>query len=369
MNWGEKFEVPSNHLKGPIGYETAEWHQQGVLDPHANGKLGSLHGMHVASSSKSIFENFPRGCRSKRGAVGKKASNVMESGVNKNEEHLSKNHVKTRRRAHRKRRRKILADSSDSEVIIPRFRLRGQRRGPVDSCNSTTQYGKLDSKTFERYMEGIWSRFSEEKRNSFTYLDSLWFSLYLQDCFKEKVLNWIKRKNIFSKKYVIVPIVIWSHWNLLILCNFGECPQSESRAPCMLLLDSLQMMNPTLLEPGIRKFVLDIHKVEQRSGNKQSIRKIPLLIPKVPQQRNGEECGYYVLYYISLFLENAPKNFSISKGYPYFMKEDWFTLERLDNFCEELNSASRVSSCSEELNSASRDSSSSEEYNVTGCSS
>lgn len=40
---------------------------------------------------------------------------------------------------------------------------------------------------------------------------------------------------------------------------------------------------------------------------------------QVPQQRNGEECGNFVLYYINLFIESAPENFSISEGYPYFV--------------------------------------------------
>ncbi|KAL3507128.1 hypothetical protein ACH5RR_032510 [Cinchona calisaya] len=315
-----------------------------ALDDHAPEKLKDLHVI-AAPISSPIFENIPCSCRSKQRTLGKETTKVVESGDHQNKGHISENHLGKKQRARRKRRRKTLSDSIDSEIIIPRSRLRGQRRGPVDSINSTSQYGKLDSKTFEAYLEYIWIGLSEERRNSFMYLDSLWFSLYMQKSFKEKVLNWVNRKNIFSKKYVMVPIVMWSHWSLLILCNFGERPQSESRIPCMLLLDSLQTMNPRRLEPGIRKFVLDIHNVGERPGNKQSIRKIPLLIPQVPQQRNGEECGCFVLKYISLFLENAPENFSISDGYPYFMKEDWFTLEELDNFCKglELNLASRVS--------------------------
>lgn len=40
---------------------------------------------------------------------------------------------------------------------------------------------------------------------------------------------------------------------------------------------------------------------------------------QVPQQRNAEECGNFVLYYINLFIESAPEIFSISEGYPYFV--------------------------------------------------
>jgi len=106
----------------------------------------------------------------------------------------------------------------------------------------------------------------------------------------------------------------------------------------MLLLDSLQIANPQRLEPEIRKFVLDIYKAEERPEIKKQISRIPLKIPKVPQQRNAEECGNFVLYYINLFIESAPENFSISEGYPYFMKKDWFTPEGLECFCKRFDS-------------------------------
>jgi len=38
----------------------------------------------------------------------------------------------------------------------------------------------------------------------------------------------------------------------------------------------------------------------------------------VPQQRDGNECGFFVLYFINLFLKHAPDNFSM-EGYPYFV--------------------------------------------------
>ncbi|XP_056175120.1 probable ubiquitin-like-specific protease 2A isoform X2 [Syzygium oleosum] len=186
----------------------------------------------------------------------------------------------------------------------------------------------------------------------------------MKESLREKVLNWIKKECIFSKKYVVVPIVRWSHWSLLILCHFGET-KSKTRTPCMILLDSLHMANPKRLEPEIRKFVVDIYNAEakERPEKKPATSQIPLLVPKVPQQRNGEDCGRFVLYFTSLFVENAPKNFSTDDGYPYFvgslnfvaiikyckqptfslcfcfklqMKEDWFCPQDLDSFCSRL---------------------------------
>ncbi|KAL1301399.1 hypothetical protein HN51_046034 [Arachis hypogaea] len=196
---------------------------------------------------------------------------------------------------------------------------------------------KLDSGLFGEYLEKIWRSFSEEKRRRSTYFDSLWFSLYRRASCKEKVLTWIKKAHIFSKAYVFVPIVCWGHWSLLIFCHFGESAQTNTRSRCMLLLDSLAMANPRRLEPEIRRFVLDIYQAADRPETKKIVSRIPLLIPKVPQQRDGNECGNFVLYFIKLFLSVAPDDFSM-EGYPYFMKKDWFTHEGLDRFLEGLDS-------------------------------
>ncbi|TKY73609.1 ubiquitin-specific protease 2A [Spatholobus suberectus] len=196
---------------------------------------------------------------------------------------------------------------------------------------------KLDSGVFDIYLKKIWKSFSEDRKRPFAYFDSLWFSLYRIASSKDKVLTWIKKEHIFSKAYVFVPIVCWGHWSLLILCHFGESLQSTTRSRCMLLLDSLEMANPKRLEPEVRRFVLDIYKTGDRPETKHLVSQIPFLVPKVPQQRDGNECGFFVLYFINLFLEHAPENFSM-EGYPYFMKEDWFTPEGLDRFYERLDS-------------------------------
>ncbi|XP_010907576.1 probable ubiquitin-like-specific protease 2A isoform X3 [Elaeis guineensis] len=213
---------------------------------------------------------------------------------------------------------------------------RSRRLKNVRRTNSSNDK-KLDTNVFESYLEDLWNRISEEKRSSCAYIDCLWFSLYKDKMTKEKVLKWIKRKQIFARKYVFVPIVCWRHWSLLILCHFGGKKQSKAKKPCMLLLDSLHSTEPKRLEPDIRRFVLDIYKSEGRKEGDDFISKIPLLIPKVPQQTNGEECGTFVLYFIYLFLQNAPENFS-QEGYPYFLTEEWFCSEDLEIFRKEIYS-------------------------------
>ncbi|KAJ8493928.1 hypothetical protein OPV22_015649 [Ensete ventricosum] len=146
---------------------------------------------------------------------------------------------------------------------------------------------KLDSNLFQSLLEELWSRTPEQRRRSCIYLDCLWFFLYKDKLTRTKVLSWIKKKQIFSKRYIFVPIVCWSHWSLLILCHFGEKRKSRARKPYMLLLDSLHKTDPRRLEPDIRRFVLDIYRSEEREEDEDFLSEIPLLIPKVPQQKKG----------------------------------------------------------------------------------
>ncbi|XP_031403941.1 probable ubiquitin-like-specific protease 2A isoform X1 [Punica granatum] len=226
---------------------------------------------------------------------------------------------------------------SDSELATDAF---SQHEGPSSgtACDAAValQSKKLSTSMFEHYLGIMQKNFSKDTKASFAFLDSLWFSVYRQKSSKDKVLEWIKKKRILSKKYVVVPIVCWNHWNLLILCHLGESKESKTRTRCMLLLDSLHMAEPKRLEPDIRRFVSDIYEVEKKPQKTAMFSKIPLLVPKVPQQRNGEHCGLYVLYFLNLFVQHAPKNFSIEDGYPYFMTEDWFCHEDVDRFCSEL---------------------------------
>ncbi|XP_060170124.1 probable ubiquitin-like-specific protease 2B isoform X2 [Lycium barbarum] len=239
-----------------------------------------------------------------------------------------------------KRKSKRVAATIDSAVEprrSSRFRGLSNRRNGISG-------EKLNSGEFDCYVKNIWKELPDDKKSSFLCLDSVWFSSYTIKTFKPTVLRWIKNKDIFSKKYVFVPIVLWGHWCLLIFCHLGGSLESESTTPCMLLLDSLQMANPWRFEPEIRKFVSDIFEIEERPESRQLIKKIKLLVPKVPQQRNATDCGRFVLCYISLFLESAPENFSISEGYPYFMKEDWFTPEQLESFWQKLQTQIKDSS-------------------------
>lgn len=180
---------------------------------------------------------------------------------------------------------------------------------------------KLNSNIFINYLEVLWKKdVLDEKKNSFVYVDCLWFSMYKSENerVRSSVFESVKAKHIFSKEYVFLPIVYWSHWTLLIFCNFGEDLDDDNEKTCMLFLDSLKTTETAQrLEPDIRKFVLDIFRIEGRSEDSSLVDDIPLHAPDVPQQTNDVECGSFVLYYIHRFIEKAC-SFNID-SYPCFV--------------------------------------------------
>ncbi|KMT12899.1 hypothetical protein BVRB_4g089880 isoform A [Beta vulgaris subsp. vulgaris] len=227
----------------------------------------------------------------------------------------------------RKRKNRISTkskdDTDDHETPFSGFipcRTRSKRR----SIHLSGKRSKMDDGTFNNHLENIWRSFSEDKRAAFAHLDCLFFMIYKNE--NTHALEQMKRKEIFSKK---------GHWRLVIFCHFGEAVRSRTRNRCILLLDSVEMC-AKLIGPDLRKFVFDIFKAEGRPESKDVIYRIPLLVPKVPQQTNDFDCGRFVLYFIKLFMNAAPENFCISKGKPDFFASDWFDPECFAKFCDEL---------------------------------
>nr|XP_017239154.1 PREDICTED: uncharacterized protein LOC108211943 [Daucus carota subsp. sativus] len=136
-----------------------------------------------------------------------------------------------------------------------------------------------------------------------------------------------------ENRYIFVPICKSNHWTLLILCNLGEDFNSESKSPCMLFLDSLRIREENM-EPEIRRFVSALYKKWKPELNDDDIANIPFKCPKVSQQKDGIQCGYYVLYYMYRFLMDSPIWFNIHKDYPGFLSKYWFKEDEYKLFYE-----------------------------------
>ncbi|KAG8388912.1 hypothetical protein BUALT_Bualt02G0174600 [Buddleja alternifolia] len=108
---------------------------------------------------------------------------------------------------HRTSKYKLLSELSDWKVGPASFH---SRRHSSRVCDRTSVLrGPLSDSIFDHYFRNIWKNSAEEKRNQCTYLNCLWFYMYTTEHNRESVLTWIKKENIFLKKYVFVPIVLW----------------------------------------------------------------------------------------------------------------------------------------------------------------
>ncbi|KAK1357097.1 hypothetical protein POM88_050353 [Heracleum sosnowskyi] len=176
-----------------------------------------------------------------------------------------------------------------------------------------------------------------KRRLSSLCVDPMWFYLYMnkERDYKEDVVNWMLRDKILTKGYVYIPICHSNHWNLLILCNIGESMESNTKSPCMFLLDSLHKREKDM-EPTIRKFVSHLYKNREKR-EQEEVLNITYKVPKVPQHKDASKCGYYVLYFIYRFVLDSPDDFNINNDYPGFMTEDWFTQDDFDSFCQNLS--------------------------------
>ncbi|EPY53440.1 SUMO deconjugating cysteine peptidase Ulp2 [Schizosaccharomyces cryophilus OY26] len=145
------------------------------------------------------------------------------------------------------------------------------------------------------------------------------------------VRKWTQKFDLFTKKYVIVPINEMFHWYLAIICNIDQLipanhkSSSEeedeitlpsvqkditenkvvltSNSPVILIFDSLANMHKGSLK-YLRDYLID------EAWERKKIQLKPTDIrgfhAKVPQQSNFSDCGIFALHFVELFLE-APQ--------------------------------------------------------------
>ncbi|MQM12755.1 hypothetical protein Taro_045674, partial [Colocasia esculenta] len=163
----------------------------------------------------------------------------------------------------------------------------------------------------------LWSIFSVEHLKNYDCWDCLWFLYYKFNASqRKKMLTWVKDKEVFLKKYLFLPICIWGHWSLVILCH-----EEEDDLSFIMLLDSLHSIDPPKLVRPIQRFLKDKYATKNKTVIANAMSSIDISIPSVPQQTNGTECEFFVLYYIYHFIQNDPPSFSLD-DYPSFRYSD-----------------------------------------------
>ncbi|CAM9544602.1 unnamed protein product [Ascophyllum nodosum] len=129
-----------------------------------------------------------------------------------------------------------------------------------------------------------------------------------------KVKQWSRNVDLFSKKFVFVPVVENMHWSLACLTNLdkievgksGSDFKSNEERPCMLFLDSLGMHQPTRIYGYLRRYLEEKWKEAGNGNIALHGETFPLVQPNAPTQINGCDCGVYILRYAKEICQQWP---------------------------------------------------------------
>ncbi|GKC45437.1 peptidase C48, SUMO/sentrin/Ubl1 [Tanacetum coccineum] len=196
-----------------------------------------------------------------------------------------------------------------------------------------------------RYLQQLIS-FSENMIRNCHFFNTFFYSQlqkkYKGDSFL-KFRKWWKRVNLFEKAYIFIPIHQSAHWSLAIICIPNK---EEEMGPVILHLDSLGLHNSSSIFNNIRSFMeeewsylrnledtLDLpftDKIWENLDDKIFDKRI-----EVPRQRNANDCGLFVLFYIERFLKEAPERLT-EKDLSMFNKQ-WFRPEEASNLRWTIN--------------------------------
>lgn len=140
----------------------------------------------------------------------------------------------------------------------------------------------------------------------------------ISERYYSRAKNWLKKVDIFSKKYLIVPVNRKSHWFLLIVCNPGEIPDveddelltlntSSNKSPCILIFDSLGITRSggrfRLTDP-LRHLLAAEYKAKFGKEKKIDHILLPDRNVKTTCQTNYSDCGLFLLQYVEQFLRD-----------------------------------------------------------------
>lgn len=166
----------------------------------------------------------------------------------------------------------------------------------------------------------------------------------------ESLSRWTSGVEIFSKKFLFVPICMHLHWTLAIVCNPGNIWQWNSKSndsserPCILYFDSLgtyvfsrtcQRLLCSYLEMEWRKRHSQWKIDESRNAIPSCLEHMPIWNISAPQQKNDFDCGLFILHYVIRFLMEPPNGGNFTSRNALHV-ENWFTNEDIKVFREKM---------------------------------
>ncbi|KAI8059647.1 hypothetical protein BC940DRAFT_313260 [Gongronella butleri] len=122
------------------------------------------------------------------------------------------------------------------------------------------------------------------------------------------VQKWTTDIDLFSKKYVFIPVLEHSHWYLLLVTNLHKCLENVPRSaapedrPKVFVLDSIGARHRQTARNVVQYLKME---AKNRLGIEE-LATAPVNYPTdVPQQPNYHDCGLFVLHFVDQFFKSS----------------------------------------------------------------
>jgi len=191
----------------------------------------------------------------------------------------------------------------------------------------------LNDTLIDFWMKWI-SRSENSLESNLHFFTSHFFTTLMEDSI-ETVTSWTAKKNIdiFSKKFIFIPINEYLHWSLCVVINSSmvlnlaansssklenDCREdSQSEYPVILFMDSLKAHKKVKVAKNIRRWMNSEAKrlghIEDDGDDLFTPQSIKLFDPKIPYQSNSWDCGVFVCRYAYSLLLLRNEAFTKSK--------------------------------------------------------
>ncbi|KAL1805541.1 hypothetical protein ACET3Z_028609 [Daucus carota] len=165
---------------------------------------------------------------------------------------------------------------------------------------------KLNDDQAEQYLRRLWILMGKEKAKHCLYIDPLVIKDYYDNRKgRDKVLR--------------------NHWVLMVFCNPCNDFEVEIEKPALILLDSLKDSVKKDVIEFIHGMLVSHYKLANINFSPTTVKNIPVLIPEVPKQNDAKSCGFFALFYATMFLKMCPPVFCTKEHYPSFNSRHLFT--------------------------------------------
>ncbi|MQM07680.1 hypothetical protein Taro_040521 [Colocasia esculenta] len=135
----------------------------------------------------------------------------------------------------------------------------------------------LDTLIFQEHVEYLWGVIPSTLLKHFEIFNSLWFNFCrLTSDGVNRIKSIVQKNSLLEKSYSLLPICIWNHWQLVVICNKGDNDMSF-----LMLLDSLHMGEPTRIENELKNFLKIAYEGKEMRAVADELKVIDLHVPKL----------------------------------------------------------------------------------------